>query len=595
MAVRREGNDLVIDGFEQGLADAPEKGIAFMRNVNLVSIPGEASVNYAMSAVNTIPAVDTGLSCTFAASTDIVTFVGAPTLYTGMSVTFGSTTGGVTAGTLYWITALSSTTGKLYTNIFRNQLVDLTSNVSNTYSLTPMGRLVQKTLDFYNKNEFFLDDNGRAWWVNSSGNLTYLGNTTLTSAHGNGMCVLGKYLFVFRDSAMDYFLLTDLTSTSAPTWVYGWNSYSLTSDSSTGYSHYAINAQDNGMYFCNGQTIQSVLVIGNTIFDPSQAPPAASYTASMDTTAGYALVLPTVDRATCLAELGTNILVGGIQNKVYPWDRVSTSYNYPLILGESYTTRMVTTNSSTYVFAGNRGRIYVTNGANVMLFKKIPDHIVQIFGSTNGLDPYFTWKDAIYWKNQIYFSFEAAKNDGTVITNMGGLWAIDVSMNIMMTPTAVALRMVNTMSGGSALVPSVIAPNIRTNTPGGSGVYAGWYSTVITGYGLDVTTSTPYTNSGIGGEIYTDLIPVGTFIAPTTFTEVEFKFAKPMVSGESIRISARQSNSDSWTVLGTTSTTVLSNIESMGTENAQWMQFYVELFSTASSPSLLPLTQIRLR
>lgn len=178
---------------------------------------------------------------------------------------------------------------------------------------------------------------------------------------------------------------------------------------------------------------------------------------------------------------------------------------------------------------------------------------------------------------------------------MGGLWAIDVSMNIMMTPTAVALRMVNTMSGGSALVPSVIAPNIRTNTPGGSGVYAGWYSTVITGYGLDVTTSTPYTNSGIGGEIYTDLIPVGTFIAPTTFTEVEFKFAKPMVSGESIRISARQSNSDSWTVLGTTSTTVLSNIESMGTENAQWMQFYVELFSTASSPSLLPLTQIRLR
>lgn len=583
--------DLVIDGFENGIADAPERGIAFMRNLNLVSAPGEANVNYKTAAIN-FPSnsAQTG-TATFTAATDVVDFGGGVILYTGQCVTFTSTTGGVTAGTLYWLSNVSGTTAKIYTDIGHSQLVNLTADTTNGFSTIPFGKPTWGALDILRNNEFILDDAGRAWWVNSSGNLTFIGNTTLTSAHGNGICVLGDYLFVFRDAAMDYLPITYLTSTSAPSWTYGWNSYVLSASSVTGYSHHAINTQDNGMYFCNDQNIQSILIKGGSTFDPATA---STYTSSLASSNGYALLLPSVDRSTCLAELGTNILVGGIQNKVYPWNRVATSYNYPLILAENHTVRMVTTNSTTFIFAGNRGRIYMTNGSNIQLFKKVPDHIVQIFGTTNGTDPYFTWKDAIYWKSQIYFSFEAATNAGTVITNLGGIWAIDISLNDLQIITATCLRMVNTLSQAT-YIPSVLLPNIRTATPAGAGIYAGYYNTLTTGYGVEVTQTTPYVDTDIGGEIYSDLIPTGIFTKPRSFEQVEFKLAKEMVSGESVRMSVRQSNSQSWTVLGTTTSGVLSNIEPFATQDSQWIQVYIELFSTATTPSFVPLKEIRLR
>ena len=585
--IDQANGDIVIDGFEQGIADAPEQGISFMRNINLITVPGEAAVNFKTSAISAPPtSAVTGVSCTFATTNSIVDFGASTYLYTGLCVTFGSTSGGVTAGTLYWVSNVSGTTGKVYTDIGHSQLVAVTTS-SNTYSIVSLGKLTHKALDLVNNYVFMLDSNGRAWWINAIGNLTFIGNVTLTGAQGNGLCVVGDFLYVFRDAAVDYIPITYMTSTSAPAWTYGWQVITAPTPSSNP-SHFALATQDNGMYFCNNQFVASVLATSGNNIDPSSA---TTYTFNAS-----ALRLPSVDRATCLAELGTSLLVGGIQNKVYPWDRVSTSYTYPLVLSENLTTRMVTTNSSTYIFAGNRGRIYITNGSNINLFKKIPDHTVQIFSAANGTDPYFTWKDAMYWKNQIYFSFEAAKNDGTVITNMGGIWALDVSMNIMGTATAVGLRMVNTLSGGAATVPSVIAPNIRTATPGGAGIYAGWYNTLSTSYGVDITTTGPYaTGDNIGGEIYTDLIPTGTFIAPRTFSQVEFKLAKQMVSGESVRISVRQSNSDSWTLLGTTTTAVLVDKYSMAVQNGQWIQLYVELFSTASSPSFVPLKELRIR
>jgi len=596
MAAHKEGNDLVIDSWEQGIADAPEQGITFMRNINLVSIPGEAPVNYKTAEGGVPPAGTSGASCTLTASTNAVTWTtGGVTLYSGAAVMFGSTAGGVTAATVYWISNVTNgSTGsfKVYTDIGHSQVVTL-SNASNTFTVIPFGKPKQKAIDSVNKYVFMLDDAGRAWWINSSSNLVFLGNTTLTSTHGNGLCVFGNYLFVFRDSAIDYFPITYITSTSTPVWTYGWNSWSITTDSSTGYSHYAIAAQDNGMYFCNGQNIQSILVVGGSVFDPTNS---ATYTATLPS--GYALLLPTVDRAVCLAELGTSLLVGGIQNKIYPWDRVSTSYSYPVIVAESYITRMVTTNSSTYVFAGNRGRIYITNGANINLFKKVPDHIVGIFGASNGTDPYYTWLDAIYWKNQIFFSFTVTKNDGTAVTNMGGLWALDVSMNIMGTATAVGLRMTNTLSQGATFFPHVIAPNVNSNNPAGTGLYLGWSSATTTSYGIDVTTSNPYSDlsTEVVGEIYTDLIKTGTYIAPLSFTQVEWKLAEPLVSGEKVRISIRQSYSDAWTVVGTTDTAgVLSAAYDMPVQNGQWVQFYIELQSTTSSPSFVRLKEIRVR
>lgn len=609
--IDKENGDLVIDGFDAGMADAPEKGIAFMRNINLVSAPGEATLNYATSAINVPTTQVSGTSCSFTGSTDVVSWTtGGVTLYNGEAITFGSSTGGVTAGNIYWVgnvTNGATGTFKVYTNINRDNVVNLT-DASNTFTVISFGTPTYKALDTIGtatspNNIFILDSNGRAWWINLSGNLVYIGNSTLTSTHGNGICVLGAFLYVFRDQAIDYLPVDAITNSSdtAGQWVYAWKTADLTSNSaSNAHSHYAIVAQDNGMYFCNDQFVGSVLATSGNNVDPSSS--------STFTYNAQALRIPQIDLTTCLAELGTTLLVGGIQNKIYPWDRVSTSFAYPIIVSEAYTTRMVTTNSNTYVFAGNRGRIYVTNGSNLSLFKKVPDSFVNIFSATNGADPYFQWLDAVFWKNQIYFSFRVYKNDGTSVNSAGGLWGLDMSLNVYGNYQPYALRLTNTLASGATAYPYVIAQNIRSTMPAGAGLYLPYFNTSDSSTGVEITTTTPYTSftTGIGGEIYTELIPVGTLLKSRTFTQVEWKTSQPLVSGDGVRVSMRQSYGDSFTVQGTTTTagklsdvytTNLQGVDSTasGSAQGQWVELYVETQGASSGSSLTRLTELRLR
>ena len=53
-------NCLVLDGVEKGIADAPDKGIANLRNTNTSSIPGEVSVNFKTLAVSHTAISSTG-------------------------------------------------------------------------------------------------------------------------------------------------------------------------------------------------------------------------------------------------------------------------------------------------------------------------------------------------------------------------------------------------------------------------------------------------------------------------------------------------------------------------------------------------------
>lgn len=582
---------IVFEGFEDGIADAPEKGVSFIRNANIVSIPGEACVNFATASISVPPANVSGASCTFTGATDVVNWTpGAVVLFTDCAVTFGSSTGGVTAGIVYWIANVSGSTFKVYTDIGHSQLVDL-SDASNTFSVIPFGTPTQKALDYINGNSFILDTSGRAWWINPSNQLTYLANTTLTSTHGNGICVLGVYLFVFRDSAVDYMTLTSLTSTSAPAWTYAWNGYSLSSNAASNYSHFAyVSNQNGGMHFCNDRFIGRVLPVGASTFDPSNS---ATYVTTLLAPSGG---LPITDSSTCLADLGNNILVGGIQNKIYSWDGISTFFNAPLILGENYTTRIVSSNSTAYAFSGNRGRIYITNGANVEVFKKIPDHIASFFTSSNSLEPYYGWLDALYWKNQLYFSFLVNKNDGTSITNMGGIWALDLSTSSLQSPTMVGLRMTNVLAAGAAAFPYVLIPNIRTTTPAGAGIYAAYVNLLTSAAGVEVTQTTPYAVLGSGVDIYTDLAPTGTNLTQRTFSQIEFKLAQPLVSGESVRISMRQDFSEAFTVVGTTTLVgSISDAYNIDEQRGQWIQLYAETCSTASSPSFTRLKELRIR
>lgn len=583
-------NSLVIDGFDQGIADSPYLGLADIRNLNINSIPGETFVNYAMT--NVTPSATTAGNVTSADATanTVTVTVTTGALVNGQVLVFsgaGLAGSGITAGTKYMIGNLSGSTFQIFVSFATytsNTPVDITATATGTYTQVIMGRPTQR---FYNKvtdTYYIIDANGRVWQVytDATAPIYLLGNdtTTTTNASGNGIAAYRGYLFAFRNALIDYMVI----STGA--WTYGWQT--MNTGGSTANSHYAHLGQDDVIYYCDGAFVGSFFQKAGATFDPSNS---ATYT-----WAQQALALPSNDIAQCLAELGINLLVGGQLNAIYPWNRVATSFTYPILLAENFIQRMVTVNTNTYILAGQRGKIYITNGSQASLFKKVPDHI------SNTPDPFYQWGDLASVRNQLYFGILAKSILTQVeIPEYGGLWSIDLDTK--------AIRLSNQLSYGTyAGIACVILPILPTPTgnppyPGiarGLSLLTGWDSSAST-YGIDRSSSSPYTGSQ--ARFDSDLIPIGTYDKPRDFTRIEYKLTQALVSGESITIKYRLlfDVSDQTTPAINTYTTVLTDSTAgnyslsgpINFKNAQWVQFQVVTNSTGSSPSFVRLKEIR--
>src|SRR5574343_1315893 len=652
MSYRVEGRDLVIDGFDKGIAPSPYQGIADMRNVNIISVPDEVSVAFKTTAY-TFPS---GGSVTVTASTDYITLAGS-SFYKGVQFTVSSTANGLTAGTTYWAGSISGTSFRAYTSLKEAlaasaSYVDITSDGSNTLTTATPTEFKHWSYDpsgsaFY-YNYFALDSSGQVWGLNNlSSKWTCMGHRTTNSNNGNGLVAYQGWVFAFNDNRIDV-MCNDASSTDALTWTNDWQT--MNTQSSTSTSHYCIVGYDDTAYFCDGTFIGSffaisdyargsvssadsgadtltialsygtVPAIGSTIvFSGTNLPGGISanqtyyvinYTSGTTvlqisstlggsalniTSAGtpgdwtfhnmhpsasgsytynrQALALPSNETAQSLAELGQSLLVGGITNKIYPWNRIASSFTVPILVAENNIQKMVTVNTNTFIFAGNRGRIYKTNGSQAQLYIKIPDYLTGV------IEPYIKWKAFGYNRDQIYFSFSATNNSGTTLTTTGGLWALDIDLD--------CLRFVNKLSYDTyAGYASVFIPTqSTTQTANGFGFNVGWYSGST--YGMDSTSANPYANYET--YIETDIIPVGTLWQRRTFEQVEFLLGAPLVSGEGVKIEYRTNLTASWTGVGdtyeTTTVGALSDVYVVNFENVQWIQFKVSTKSTSSSPS----------
>lgn len=584
--------EIAISGWEEGIAPSPYVGLADIRNANILTQEKQTVVGWANTAITAPPTGYSGTAFTAAAS-DIFTVASTSGFYNGMALTIDTVsvpTAGATAGQTYYVGSISGNTFKLYRQPSMSNVQNITQSITGTFTVQTFGSPIDQcngASTTFNANSsqnyklaFMICTDGTVWYITNNSNsslggtiaentLQFLGNTSHSTvgSPNTGISVFNGYLMCFFDTAIDYLPISTLDGGVNPSgaWVYNWKTIT-----SSLVGHRAYWATDNALYFCNNQFIGGLLKVENETFDPTDSD---TYTYNTE-----ALKLPGFDYATCIAELGTSLLIGGVQNFVYPWNRISKSYNYPLILPEYATRCIVTSNSTAYIFAGQRGNVYMTNGSNIDLFKKFPDYLSGV------VDPYYTWTWAIYWKNQIYFSITARTNSNVSVDTFSGLWALDL--------TTGALRFSNTLSHGlvTGSVP-VILPmgNIR---PTGDGLYTGWVNGA-TG-GLDYTSGSPYTNYET--QIDSDLIPIGTFLNPNTLSNLEFKLARPMVSGEGIKISWRGNQTDAFTLVGENTTVgTLSAIFTSNFQNTQWLQLRINMKSTASSPSYVPLSEILIR
>lgn len=603
-AQNRDG-EIIINGFEKGIADDPYKGIADMRNVNIISIPGEASVNFSTSKTSDVVASGSVISANAAADTITIT---GDTFDSGTAIVFsgGSLPAGIVAGTVYWaIGSFSSGVYQLHTTYSTGTVLNITGTGTGTWATVNMGQPKYFAYATTSHSTYMLDSLGYVWsnarLTQNFNYWTYTGNKINNNSHGNGLVYYlasdgTSYLFVFSDSSIDYTVCTSSVSIS---WVYQWSpsagtigSYnasptSILKTGSNSNPHEAMVAPDNKVYFTDANWIGRWYQA-----DPTVAfVPTTKSTYVFDQTA----VLPFTDTAQCMSPLGNNIVIGGKMNIAYPWDTFSNLPQYPIMVAEHNIVKMITINTNIFMLVGNRGRIYVTNGSQAQLYKKIPDHI------SGTVEPYYTWGGVASNKNQLYVSALAATNSGTLLTTYGGVWAIDTDTK--------AMRISNKLSYGTyAGYATAITPDFSSN-PAGTGLFIGW-NDGASHYGLDKSSSDPYVNGQ--ATIDSDYIPIGTFLKPATSTQVEFKLAVPITDGESIKIQWRQLFSGSNTFTDCSATTLFNYATSTnggGTtwsgysgvyqnvnfQKSQWIQLRAVLTSTIIGPSYVRIVEIRLK
>ena len=707
--IDESNGDIVIGGFQNGIGDSPYSGISDAKGVNISSIASEASVAFSTQSI--LQAPNTGSQTTSVlASGGLLLIPTALAVESYQWVIFTSVgTSGLSLATPYFIfyygTSEANTEYTLYTTFEGSSAVTISNNSAVTwYTIAP------SAINFFDKslgNNFALDSNGRVWsdlaLTGTGGGIstsswTYIGNTTLTNASGNGMVVyrtvhdgtggsttpptVDETLFVFRNSAIDYLPLTSGGANATPyTWNYGWNPATGTTAQSTYLHtlggqpnpHHAIVAPDNRVYFTDANFIwcfyQNVPLPGNNYvgFSPTNSGQifaltqnlylnavAAVLSSSWSRSSGVYLatfsdneqryvtftngstaiswttgltgavnaniqvgtsytfstytILPFNDTAQCLAFLNQYILIGGKNNIVYPWDLTSPTYSTPLIqLPETNIQAMITVGQNGYIFAGNRGNIYQTNGSQASFYKKVPDYI------SNQVEPIFTWGNlassigvspqcVAYNKNRLYFGISGSYQAGSNVSNYGGLWCLDLTSNALYQQQQMSYGTWNGFISAlsSDTVKSLYGPTF------GFGLMMGWSDGSGNNFGVDVDIKTPYTNSH--SWITSDIIPIGTLLKPTTPLQFEIKLSKPIVSGETAQILIGSYLDTSYASFQSAGTMTYSagqpnisyntsaNLTNPGSpiEQMQWLVVQVILTSVSSNPSYCRLTEIRI-
>lgn len=535
----------------------------------------------------------------FTATGGTITTSGGNTIHTfTTSGTFTPTA--ITTSKVYYVRNIVGSTFQI-SDAPLSAIYDIPADTVGTLSTYQYGN--QRGINAFAPVSYFVDKAGQAAGVNGvylidgsnyawalfsdaistipANSLIFLGNIGgigASSTNATGIAVWQDYVVIIGGGGtIDLADIDDILIIAPSTaWTYSWK----TSQGITATNNrigICISQEDGNLYWTSAAGLGSIIETPGDTFDPTDA---ASYTINDD-----AISLPESDKATCIAELSSVLLIGGRSSFVYVWNKIDPGFSSLLNIPDTFTTAIVATSQNAYVFAGVRGRIFITNGSGIDLYRKIPDYITGI------IRPYIQWNDASFNRNQLYFSLLAYSSTGTVQDTMAGAWAIDLESK--------ALRLMNkttntTYAGTARMVtelPRPVAGSTSTNVTG-DGLSIGWYSG--TTYKIDISSSNVYTD--YESYIETEIIPVGTYLDPFSPSQIEWKTSAPLASGEAVKILYRPDISSAYTQVGESTTAgAISDYYQANFQKVQWVQFKIQIKSTNTNPSYTRLTEMRIR
>lgn len=592
-----EVTDLVIDGFENGLADSALEGIADMRNLNPYYLPKATYVNYQRQLVST--PVDSKTATFTNTSANISTTLN---VQKGDTVTFGSTVGNFTSGTKYWVVTSSAGVVTLSATIGGSAQV---ANAGGTATGTTYVMRPAYYGDTDNRGNFYvLDVAGNLWsnekattFSNSSPLYMTIIHWGTISSSGNNAQVQGLVYFVGcvivinNNGSLDAYIAG---SSIGSGYTASFNSYGANSVTA-GATHYSIVNSDGIAYICNGSIN---FTVGGNAYNLA----TLSATASGDPTA---ITLSQTSFATFpepqvyLSQLQFQLVVCG-KKTLYFWTPPSTGFSSYLPITEDISS-VTNIQNTLYILAGTKGSIYVCNGYSISLLKKIPDSMTDLN------DPAWVFGGATPHRGKLIFG-ACNINQISSGTPVFGIFSLNIETNI--------LNFENINSCGATIVKDASGfisnawllfdlNTIQTAVNESYDNYLSiWYNSPSGGADAsdpqsDVPpfSSPPIPYSNYEPYFVTDLIPVGTALNPKTFQgQIEYKLTRPIVAGESLKIYYRTALGQAWTLIWTsTATGQISESNPTNFQQSQYIQFQVSFACVTSGSSFLPLSELRVR
>lgn len=416
----------------------------------------------------------------------------------------------------------------------------------NIYALDEVGVVYRST------------DAGLSWSVLS-------GNTT--PGGGQGMVIWKDYLFVARSTLLDVY--GPLTSGSA--WTNGWQT--ITADSAF---HPMLRGQDDILYGGAGRYVFSI---------QEATPPFAPGTGASYTFTAQALDLPAEYKIKSMAELGKNLMLGTwiganpYDNKVadiFPWDRVSSSYNLPIKIAETGCHQLLSDSGMLYIQAGTQGTVFVLTGSAAAPLKELKN-VSVLLGETLVQYPCAIMKH----RGKICFGLSLpAGTPGGI-----GVYSIDKKGALVLE------RTVSTGGDGSSAALEIgsllsISDNI---------FLMGWRDSST--YGIDGVERNYYRSTSYGAKVDSALYVVGGPTRKASFSELEILLTAPLSTGQGVRIKYRDDLTSSFTTIGTFDFATYGAVESLRADasiaDVEKIQLRIELTTASSStgtPALLSVT-----
>lgn len=426
---------------------------------------------------------------------------------------------------------------------------------------------VQKII--YGDKLYALDAAGKIW--------SSVDGTTWTEITGHTATAISSieywkgYLFYFTRPSSSV-VTVQVYSGSGTTWGTTW--WSTVGSSKIDYTNIATCVgRDDRLYFGIGNVIHSVNEKAGQNFVYTDSGTYTQNTAVLD--------LPEDSPIVDIEELDTKLMIAA-GNKIYPWDRTSSTFNLALVISEGTVNSLVTGNGLLYINAGKRCSFLVTNGSDVRLLKELPTHL--FFEGVNITATVYP-NASMFKDNKVYFGISSF---GTFTgTYQYGVWSYHTLTGALVQESKPSTNDVSATSVQIEIGALWGSVNI-TNTI--ECYYMGFRivdSTNGNSYGIDEIGASRYTKTDVFTSwIVTPLYLVGTRNNPRNFSVVSWTVGKELSSTSNVKISWRKNLTDTFTAVREWDTSgafhtydynIISGYEQLPVKNAQTIQLKIEI------------------